>query len=142
MMQMATVSVGICSKNRTSPQRRSLVTMNRTPGDVGLGSRAVLWFERQVVATLVSSLDDGRRKAVESYVDGALAALPDHIRAGVAAESLLIGAWSRLTGRGAAAGRPHPVRIQSLEASPIGPVRQYVRLLRSLVLFAEHELTP
>ncbi len=102
----------------------------------------MLWFERQVVATLVSTLDDGRRTEIEGFVDGALAAQPAHIRAGVAAESLLIGAWSRLTGGGGGDGGPHPVRIESLEASPIGPVRQYVRLLRSLVLFAEHELAP
>jgi hypothetical protein len=100
----------------------------------------MLWFERQVVATLTETRDDDRRKAVEGYVDGVLAALPDHIRAGVAAESLLIGAWSRLSHGGT--GSAHPVRIESLDASRIGPVRQYVRLLRSLVLFAEYELAP
>ena len=100
----------------------------------------MLWFERQVVAGLTGSLDPSHRAAVESFVDGALAALPEHIRAGVAAESVLLGAWARLAA--ARFGRPSAVTLEALESSPIGPVRQYARLLGSLVLFAEHELAP
>jgi hypothetical protein len=33
-------------------------------------------------------------------------------------------------------------RVARWKASRFDPVRQYVRLLQSLVLFAEHELTP
>jgi len=94
----------------------------------------MFWFERQVVAALLHSRDDLARSAVEAYVDGALAALPDHIRAGVAAESVLFGGWARLRGG--------PVDLERLDRSRIGPARQYARLLRSLVLFAEHELEP
>ncbi len=33
-------------------------------------------------------------------------------------------------------------RVERWKASRFDPVRKYVRLLHSLVLFAEHELTP
>ncbi len=100
----------------------------------------MLWFERQVVSTLTRSLDGPHRDAVTGFVEGALADLPEHIRAGVAAESLLLGAWARLVHPGA--GASPTIHLEPLESSPLAPVRQYVRLLRSLVLFAEHELAP
>jgi hypothetical protein len=102
----------------------------------------VLSFERLVVTTLLTTSDDRRRSQVEEYVDGALRAMPEHLRAGVVAESLVLGAWARFlraVGRLDDSGLGR--RLEAWEASPIGPVRQYVRLLRSLVLFAEHELT-
>lgn len=104
----------------------------------------MLWFERQVVATLVSpDLDELTRTSVESYVDGTLRSMPEYLRAGVAAESLLFGAWPRLAW---AFGRLHPDdvrrRIERWNTSRIDPLRQYVRLLHSLVLFAENELAP
>ena len=99
----------------------------------------MLWFERQVVTTLTATLDEGLRAEVEAYVDETLRAMPEHLRAGMAAESLALGAWARL--RGAGAGRSAPgASLDRLETSRLDPVRQYVRLLRSLVLFAEHEL--
>lgn len=98
----------------------------------------VLRFERQVVASLVTTPDPGRRAAVEAYVDGALRAMPEHLRAGVVAESLLLGTWDRARRRGS----PGAVDLDPLERSRIDVVRQYVRLLRSLVLFAENELAP
>jgi hypothetical protein len=104
----------------------------------------MLWLERQVVASLVSpDLDDGHRAEVVDYVDGALRAMPEHLRAGVAAESLVLGAWPRAQ---QALGRLAPHTIESLvdrwKASRIDPIRQYVRMLQSLVLFAENELVP
>jgi hypothetical protein len=104
----------------------------------------VLWFERQVVRTLVSpALDEMTRVAVESYVDETLRSMPEHLRIGVAAESLLFGAVPRaqhvLRRLDGARLRERVVRWKS---SPIDPVRQYVRLLQSLVLFAENELSP
>jgi hypothetical protein len=104
----------------------------------------MLWFERQVVATLVSpALDERTRTSVESYVDGTLRSMPEYLRAGVAAESLLFGAWPRLA---FALGRLRPDdvrrRIERWNTSRIDPLRQYVRLLHSLVLFAENELAP
>jgi hypothetical protein len=100
----------------------------------------MLWFERQVVTTLTATLDERLRAEIEDYVDGALRVMPEHLRAGMAAESLALGAWSRLR------GGSHPsapgTSLDRLESSRLDPVRQYVRLLRSLVLFAEHELGP
>jgi hypothetical protein len=104
----------------------------------------MLWLEREVVATLVSpTLDDQARTAIETYVDDSLRSMPEHLRLGVAAESLLFGAWPRL--RGALGVYDHGsmrARVERWKASRFDPVRQYVRLLQSLVLFAEHELTP
>ena len=94
----------------------------------------MLWFEREVVSTLTAGIDEPLRSEVEAYVDDALRAMPEHLRAGMAAESLVLGLWARLRGAG------QGVQLEPLEASRLDPVRQYVRLLRSLVLFAEHEL--
>ncbi len=104
----------------------------------------MLWFEREVVATLVSpSLDDRQRSAVEMYVDESLRSMPEHLRAGVAAESLLFGSLPRLQGLlGRYDRRSLRARVERWRASRFDVVRQYVRLLHSLVLFAEHELTP
>ena len=97
----------------------------------------MLWFERQVVTTLTATLDEGLRAEVEAYVDETLRAMPEHLRAGMAAESVALGAWARLRGTGGSAAG---ASLDRLETSRLDPVRQYVRLLRSLVLFAEHEL--
>ena len=104
----------------------------------------MLWFERAVVATLVDPNDDERRRAaIEEYVDEALRAMPEYLRAGVASESLLLGVWPRLE---ATLGRYDPqllrARLERGKASRFDVVRQYVRLLQSLVLFAENELDP
>jgi hypothetical protein len=99
----------------------------------------MLRFEREVVAALVdTTLGPNERAAVEQYVDESLRAMPEYLRAGVAVESLAFGAWSRVMctlGRGRI-----DERIDGMRTSPIDPVRQYVRLLHSLVLFAQHEL--
>jgi hypothetical protein len=104
----------------------------------------VLWFERQVVGTLMSpSLEPETRAAIESYVSATLASMPEHLRAGVAAESVALGGWSWIEHR---AGRLDDAKLRARvarwKASPIDVVRQYVRLLQSLVLFAENELAP
>ena len=104
----------------------------------------MLWFERQVVRTLMSpTLDADARSAIESYVAATLHSMPEHLRAGVAAESVVLGGRSWLEHR---TGRLDPRRVQARVArwknSKLDPVRQYVRLLESLVLFAENELVP
>jgi hypothetical protein len=71
------------------------------------------------------ALDAGERSAVESYVSSTLQSMPEHLRAGVAAESILLGGRSW---------------VERWKTSKLDPVRQYVRLLHSLVLFAENEL--
>ncbi len=104
----------------------------------------MLWFERQVVATLMSpGLDDATRTAVVSYVDTTLRSMPQHLRAGVAAESLLFGALPRVAhALGRLDGESIHRRIERWSTSRLDPLRQYVRLLHSLVLFAENELLP
>jgi hypothetical protein len=107
-----------------------------------LVSAAVLWFERQLVRSLVRpGLDPGTRARVEEYVDGTLRSMPEHLRAGVVAESVLFGApsvFARITGRYDAEHLRD--KVDGWRSSHLDPVRQYVRLLESLVLFAEHEL--
>jgi hypothetical protein len=104
----------------------------------------VLWFERQVVSTLMDQkLDAATRAAVEAYVDDTLRAMPEHLRIGVALESVVFGA---VPFAGHLLGRDDPVaisrRIERWKTSHLDPLRQYVRLLHSLVLFAENELVP
>lgn len=94
----------------------------------------MLRFERQVVASLITSRDPERRVAVERFVSRTLAAMPEHLRFGVFAESVALGAWSRLRGQEPGA------LVESLRSNPIGVVRQYERLFGSLVLLAEQEL--
>jgi hypothetical protein len=96
----------------------------------------MLAFERKVVAGLTTSTDPGLRAEVERWVGGTLEDMPEFLRAGVLAESVLFAAVGRLLRRDATSF------VASLDASPIGLVRQYVRLFRSLVLFAELELEP
>jgi hypothetical protein len=102
----------------------------------------VLWFERQVVATLMDpKLDSGERAAVERYVDDTLASMPEHLRIGVALESVVFGGVPWLQHK---AGHDDSAaierRIERWKTSKFDPLRQYVRLLHSLVLFAENEL--
>jgi hypothetical protein len=102
----------------------------------------MLWLEREVVASLVSpDLGNEERSAVEQYVDESLQSMPEHLRIGVAAESLLFGAWPRLQeALGRYDRRSMDARVERWKASRFDPVRQYVRLIQSLVLFAQHEL--
>lgn len=106
----------------------------------------MLWFEREVVGVLTASDDRQVRSSVEAFVDGSLGDMPEHLRAGVAGESLVLGAYvvalralGRLPAGERTALRDH---LDAWEASRIGVVRQYVRLMKSLVVFAEHELAP
>ncbi|MGI8939373.1 MAG: hypothetical protein ACR2JF_14415 [Iamia sp.] len=103
----------------------------------------MLWFERQLVATMTRHLDPDGRSRVSNYVEGSLTAMPEHLRLCVGAESLALGLWARLPGRlGGALREGSAVSLQALELHPLNPVRQYARLMRSLVLFAEQELQP
>ena len=89
------------------------------------------------------ALDPRLREAVESYVDDTLRSMPEYLRAGVVGESLLFGAGPRISH---ALGRLDDTRLRARvdrwRTSRIDFVRQYVRLLQSLVLFAENELAP
>ena len=96
----------------------------------------MLAFEREVVGSLLTAPDEPTRSAVLSFVDGVLRTMPEHLRAGVLLESVAFGALARVA--------PGDLRdlLGRLERFPVGLVRQYVRLFRSLVLFAEQELAP
>ena len=100
----------------------------------------MLGFEREVVASLVTSTDAEVQSAVLTYVDRSLRSMPEHLRAGVAAESVVLGAWVRLRRRLGATGDDLRSQLEAWQDSRLDPVRQYVRMLRSLVLYAEHEL--
>ena len=96
----------------------------------------MLGFERRIVAALTTASDPDLRAGVASWVDDTLRDMPEHLRLGVLVESIALGAWAKLRDADDVA------LIESFERSPLWPVRQYVRLLKGLVIFAEHELTP
>lgn len=96
----------------------------------------MLGFERKVVDALSTTTDPADRTAVVAWVDGSLAAMPELLRAGVALGSLVLGTWATVTGK---EGRR---LVEALDASPLPPVRLHLRLLRSLVLFGDLELSP
>jgi len=100
------------------------------------------WLERRAVVALttppgIAATDDP--EAACRFVDTSLAAMPRHLRLGTAALSALLGTWIRLRH----GPDPDPARLRDhLTAwlhSPVGPVRQYARLLGSLTLFAAEE---
>jgi hypothetical protein len=96
----------------------------------------MLGFERRIVAALTTATDPDLRAGVSAWVDETLRDMPEHLRLGVLAESIGLGAWA------AVRGHDDDTLLASFEASPLWPVRQYVRLLKGLVLFAEQELAP
>jgi hypothetical protein len=94
----------------------------------------MLGFERRMVAALTKPSDPALRAGVERWVDDTLRDLPEHVRLGIVAESIGLGVWARVT------GKADDELLASFERSPLWPVRQYVRLLGGLVIFAEQEL--
>jgi hypothetical protein len=98
----------------------------------------MLWLERQVVAALPTTDRPDVVGSIRDFVDGSLRAMPEHLRLGIAGESVVLGAWLRLRTRDpdvAAVRR----QVGRWETSRISVIRQYARLLSSLVLFAEQE---
>jgi hypothetical protein len=104
----------------------------------------MLWFEREVVGALTESPDQPLRSSVEAFVDGSLRDWPEHLRLGVAGESLLLGTYVaalRRTGRLAPDDREGLLHLlEQWEHAPIGVLRSYVKAMRSLVVLAEHEM--
>ena len=94
----------------------------------------MLDFERELVAALSSSSEPRLRAGIASFVEGSLDDMPEVLRLGVLVESLAFAALAKVR-RGSLLGL-----VEVLESSPISFVRQYVRLFRGLVLFAEQEL--
>jgi hypothetical protein len=106
----------------------------------------MLWFEREVVGTLIAGSAPEARSAIEAFVDASLRDMPEHLRLGVVGESVLLGTYAgvlRATGRlPAGDARALAELLDGWETSRIGVLRQYVRMMKSLVAFAENELTP
>jgi hypothetical protein len=95
----------------------------------------VLRVERDAVRALLGTDDVDHRARVEAWVEGSLSDMPELLRAGVLAESLLVAAWRR-----AQPSRDLRAILETMERSPIGLLQQYPRLFRSLVLFGDLEL--
>ncbi len=96
----------------------------------------MLGFERKVVDALSTTTDPRERAAVVEWVEGCLSAMPEALRAAVALGSVILGVWATVT------GRDGDRLISALEGSLLPPVRLHLRLLRSLVLFGDLELSP
>jgi hypothetical protein len=100
----------------------------------------MLWLEDRVVAALAGEDDVRSGGAISDFVGSSLAAMPQHLRLGVVVESLGLGAWVRLRH----GPNPDPAAIRrsmsAWEHHPVGVVRQYPRLLSSLVIFAQQEM--
>lgn len=94
----------------------------------------MLDFERELVAALSSSSEPRLRAGIAAFVEGSLDDMPEFLRLGVLVESLAFSVFAKVR-RGSLGAL-----VATLEQSPISLVRQYVRLFRSLVLFAEQEL--
>jgi hypothetical protein len=109
----------------------------------GLSCAAMLRFEREVVAALGTSREQTTQSAVEAFVDGSLRAMPEPIRLGVVGETVLFGTYAAMLRKAGRLDGPDELRAQldRWESSRSGVVRQYVHMFRSLVLFAENELS-
>lgn len=98
----------------------------------------MLPYERRVVDALLTTTDADQRRTVTDFVSGALGAMPELLRLGIWGISVLLGCWA--TVRDAVGRRPEPAaEVAWLDSHPVGLIRQWVRALRSLVLFAEQE---
>lgn len=100
-------------------------------------------FRNRVVDALLAPLDPLQRGRAEAFVEGSLADLPQHLRLGIFADSVLLEIVTRATHGGRI---PDEATLRGLverwEANPLTPIRQYARLLSSLVLFADVETRP
>lgn len=100
-------------------------------------------FRDQVITALLEPLEPTQRERVEGFVAGSLGDLPHHLRFGIALDSVLLEAITRTTNKGRV---PDPSELRALvarwETNPLTPIRQYARLLSSLVLFGDHETRP
>ena len=94
----------------------------------------MLDFERELVAALSSPSEPRLRAGVASFVEATLDDMPEFLRLGVLVESVAFSLLAKVR-RGPLTGL-----VELLERSPVSLVRQYVRLFRGLVLYAEQEL--
>lgn len=101
----------------------------------------MLAVERLAARALLSDPRPAVRGRAEGFVASSLRAMPTHLRAGVVAESVLVTVLLRARCAVARTAPDHEIGrlLDWLAASPVGLLRQYPRLLRSLVVFAECE---
>lgn len=99
-------------------------------------------LDATIDAYLAGARDEEREGTVR-FVLAQLERAPTHVRAGLRAVELLLLVVSAVN-----TGKPlwsvgadrRVVVVRSWSASPLPPVAQYARLLRSLTLFSAHEL--
>lgn len=99
-------------------------------------------FRTRIIDALLEPLSPTQRGRAEAFITGSLADLPQHLKIGLALDSVLLEALTR-AGHG---GRvPDNAALRTLvgdwERHPLTPIRQYARLVSSLVLFADQETT-
>lgn len=90
---------------------------------------------------MTGATDLDQREAVEAFVESTLDAMPEHLRAAVVLASVGLGGLTRIADvvlRPERTDGSDPV-VSRLREVRLGPMQQYFRLFRSLVLFAEHE---
>lgn len=90
---------------------------------------------------MIEPIDLTRKAAVENFVAGSIADLPQHLRLGIIADSILLESITRFTHRGKIPDSESlRALMESWESNPFTPIRQYARLFTSLTLFADQEL--
>jgi hypothetical protein len=100
----------------------------------------VLPVERTVVDALLADAPDDHRRAVHDYVGRALQSMPEHLRLGVVAESLLLTVMIVVRGGNLHDDGAVHAELERWRRNRIGVIRQYVRMFHSLVTFADLEL--
>lgn len=100
-------------------------------------------FRSRVTDALLEPLDPVQRGPAEQFVDGSLGDLPQHLRLGITGASVLLEIITRAGHQGRI---PDNATLRGLVArwstNPFTPIRQYARMLSSLVLFADQETLP
>ncbi|CAN5674157.1 hypothetical protein BH10ACT1_BH10ACT1_13990 [soil metagenome] len=95
-------------------------------------------YERRVATSMLTTDDTAQRTEVVAFVEGALSSMPEFLRLGITVITVALTAWSALRGA-VGANRSGAAELAWLKGHPIGLVRQWVRAIQSLVLFAENE---
>lgn len=100
-------------------------------------------FQSRVVHALLGPVEPAVRPAVQAFVEDSLADMPHHLRLGIGLDSILLEGLTRATHSGRIPDDAS-LRDQVLrwESNPLTPIRQYARLLSSLVLFGDQENRP
>jgi hypothetical protein len=99
----------------------------------------MLAFERRLSISMTEHLDPTAQDQVVGFIARSLRRMPGHLRLPIVCVSVFLETRTRLSARG---GSGEGDLLRHLEVSRLGPIRQYARLMRSLALFAEHEVRP